>query len=121
MTIQLKRIYDEASSDDGYRVLVDKLWPRGISKDAAKLDEWIKDIAPSDELRQWFHSNRSEWGEFRNRYLHELKEHKEGLRDLVSRASSEKVTLLYSSKDTEHNNAVVLKEYLNKLHSEQCN
>ncbi|MDA6065853.1 DUF488 domain-containing protein [Idiomarina abyssalis] len=118
MTIQLKRIYDDASSDDGYRVLVDKLWPRGISKDAANLDEWIKDIAPSNELRKWFHSNRSEWGEFRNRYLSELKKHKEALRDLASKASSEKVTLLYSSKDTEHNNAVVLKEYLNKLHSE---
>lgn len=116
MTFELKRIYSEVSADDGYRVLVDKLWPRGISKDAAKLDDWIKDIAPSDKLRKWFHSNRSEWSEFRKCYLAELKAHKDNLRDLAKKASDGKVTLLYSSKDTEHNNAVVLREYLNKLH-----
>ncbi len=79
------------------------------------LDEWIKLAAPSDELRKWFHSDRSQWAEFRGRYLEELKEHRDELRDLANRARKERVTLLFSSKDVERNNAVVLKEYLGRL------
>lgn len=115
MGIELKRVYESPSSDDGYRVLVDKLWPRGVSKEDAKLDEWIKFAAPSDDLRNWFHSNEAEWGEFRKRYLAELKEHREELRPFANRAKQQRVTLLYASKDTEQNNAVVLREYLSRL------
>ncbi|MEA3586907.1 DUF488 family protein [Pseudidiomarina sp. 1APP75-27a] len=117
MSIELKRIYASASSADGYRVLVDRLWPRGISKDEAQLDDWIKDVAPSDELRQWFHDNSSEWAEFRKRYLVELKTHREQLRSLAEKAEQKRVTLLYAATDNEHNNAVVLKEYLGRLGS----
>ncbi|MDV6315325.1 DUF488 domain-containing protein [Idiomarina sp. HP20-50] len=118
MTIELKRIYDEPPTDDGYRILVDKMWPRGVSKEDAKLDEWLKSVAPSDELRKWFHNNRSKWDEFRKRYLSELKEHKENLRPYADMGKQQRVVLLYSSKDTEHNNAVVLKEYLGRLGGE---
>jgi uncharacterized protein YeaO (DUF488 family) len=115
MAIELKRIYDTASDDDGYRVLVDRLWPRGVSKQQARLDEWIDDIAPSDELRKGFHDEEIDWDEFRRRYLSELTEHREALRELASRAKKERVTLLFASKDEEHNNAVVLKQYLGML------
>lgn len=112
MSILTKRAYEKPDSNDGYRVLVDRLWPRGISKEEADLDDWLKTIAPSDELRKWFHSNRSEWEEFRKRYLAELKEHREEIRSLAEKAKSETVTLVYSSKETERNNAEVLKQYL---------
>lgn len=115
MAISLKRTYDTASDGDGYRVLVDKLWPRGVSKQQARVDEWIKDIAPSDELRKTFHDEEIDWDEFRRRYLSELKEHREALRELAGRARKEHVTLLFASKDEEHNNAVVLKQYLGML------
>mgnify|MGYP001136446334 CR=1 FL=1 len=115
MPVRMKRAYDSPSSDDGYRVLVDRLWPRGISKADAKLDNWLKSIAPSDELRKWFHRDPSRWGEFRRRYLSELKEHREILRPLAQRANKERVTLVYSSNDSERNNAVVLKQYLKML------
>jgi uncharacterized protein YeaO (DUF488 family) len=95
--------------------LVDRLWPRGLSKSDARLDDWLKSIAPSDELRKWFHRDRSQWGEFRRRYLSELKEHREELRSLAQLAKNRRVTLLFSSKDEERNNAVVLKEYLSRL------
>lgn len=115
MAIELKRIYDDVSSDDGCRILVDRIWPRGLSKEDAKLDEWLKSVAPSDDLREWFHSEHSEWDEFRKRYLAELKEHREDLRPFADKAKQQRVTLLYSSKDKEQNNAVVLKEYLGRL------
>ncbi len=115
MPFKLKRIYQKPSSDDGRRVLVDRLWPRGISKADAKLDEWLKSIAPSDDLRQWFHRHSSAWGEFRKRYLSELKDHREELRSLAEKGRKEPVTLLYSSHDEDHNNAVVLKQYLKML------
>jgi len=118
MPIALKRAYEKAGPEDGYRVLVDRMWPRGVSKVEAELDEWIKSIAPSDQLRKWFHSDRSQWGEFRRRYLSELKEHREDLRKLAQRARSEQVTLVYSSRDREHNNAVVVKQYLNMLRAD---
>ena len=115
MAIRLKRSYDAAADDDGYRVLVDRLWPRGISKQQAQVDKWIKDIAPSDELRKAFHGGEMGWGEFRRRYLSELTEHREALRELARRADGERVTLLFSAKDEDHNNAVVLKQYLGML------
>lgn len=115
MAMAIKRIYEDVDPDDGYRVLVDRLWPRGVSKQDAKLDEWFKEAAPSDELRQWFHSEEGEWAEFRQRYLSELSHHRDNLRTLADRAKQQQVTLLYSAKNTQHNNAVVLKEYINKL------
>jgi uncharacterized protein YeaO (DUF488 family) len=115
MPIALKRVYDKPASKDGYRVLVDRLWPRGISKDEARLDEWMKEVAPSDQLRKWFHSDRSCWNEFRRRYLSELKSHREKLRRLARRADSQRVTLLFSATDEKHNNAVVLSQYLKML------
>ena len=94
---------------------MDRLWPRGISKEDAKLDDWLKPVAPSDELRKWIHQDRSRWGEFRRKYLSELKEHREILRPLAEKSRDEQITLVYSSNDEEHNNAVVLKQYLEML------
>ncbi|MCO6411484.1 MAG: DUF488 family protein [Thiogranum sp.] len=115
MPIKLKRAYDKASSGDGYRVLVDRLWPRGVSKSDARLDDWLKTIAPSDELRKWYHDDRSRWAEFRRRYLAELKAHREQLRPLAERAGKQRVTLVYALNDAERNNAAVLKQYLKML------
>lgn len=117
MTVSIKRVYDTANAQDGYRVLVDRLWPRGVSKEEAKLDDWLKDVAPSDELRREFHQGNMEWGTFRRRYLTELTEHREALRDLAKRGANHKVTLIYSAKDKAHNNAVVLQQYLAMLSS----
>lgn len=111
MPVQIKRIYDPPHPGDGCRVLVDRLWPRGIAKANARIDEWLKDIAPSDELRKWFAHDPLRWPEFRKRYRAELKKkHEAALRSLAERARSDTVTLLYGAKDTAHNNAVVLKE-----------
>jgi uncharacterized protein YeaO (DUF488 family) len=115
MPISLKRAYEAPSPEDGYRVLVDRIWPRGVSKEDAKLDEWKKDIAPSDELREQFHDGTLSWGDFRNHYLSELKKYREELRELAERAAEEQVTLVFGSKDLEHNNAVVVKQYLEML------
>lgn len=115
MSITLKRAYDPPSSRDGYRVLVDRLWPRGVSKDDAKVDAWPKEVAPSDELRKAFHDGRLGWGEFRRRYLAELKAQRDVLRELAERAQKGSVTLIFSSKDEQRNNAVVLKQYLEML------
>jgi len=115
VSIRLKRIYEEPDSRDGYRVLVDRLWPRGVSKEEANIDEWLKEIAPSDELRQWFDHDAQRWAEFRRRYLTELTHHRELLRPLTRRATKAPVTLLFGAKDTEHNNAVVIKQYLKML------
>ncbi len=110
--IRIKRIYDPPAPDDGRRVLVDRLWPRGIAKDEARLDEWLKELAPSDELRKWFGHDPAKWDEFRARYRTELKSRPELLVQLRAAANKGTVTLLYAAKDTEHNNAVVLKELL---------
>jgi uncharacterized protein YeaO (DUF488 family) len=112
MPIELKRAYDQAEDRDGYRVLVDRLWPRGVSKEKAALDEWLKEVAPSDALRKAYHNDELDWAEFRNRYLSELADHRETLRPLAERAKTERVTLVFGSRDREHNNAVVLKQYL---------
>lgn len=115
MSISLKRAYDAPSPRDGYRVLVDRLWPRGVSKDDAKVDAWPKEVAPSDELRKAFHDGKLRWGEFRRRYLAELKCQRDVLRELAQRAQKGSVTLLFSAKDEQRNNAVVLKQYLEML------
>ena len=115
MAIALKRVYDPASPKDGVRVLVDRLWPRGLRKEEAKVDFWLRDIAPSNELRQWYHANPEEWTTFRNHYLKELSGKKQtaALEKLQSLpATNRKVTLLYASRNEDRNNATVLKELL---------
>lgn len=112
--IKVKRIYDPVSPDDGKRILVDRLWPRGIKKNEAEINEWLKDIAPSDGLRKWFSHDPNKWQEFKNRYIKELKNNSELIERLKAVAKKEKVTLLFSAKDVEHNNAVVLKEVIEK-------
>ena len=111
-TINLKRVYDEKSDDDGYRVFVDRLWPRGVSKEDAHFDEWMKELAPSTELRKWFDHKPERFEEFSKLYKKELQEHKEELDKLRELAKSKKITLLFGAKDTEINNAVVIKEVL---------
>lgn len=111
---QIKRIYDAPSEEDGYRVLVDRLWPRGVSKKTANLDEWNKEIAPSPKLRQWFGHKADRFKEFELKYREELKEKKEELKSLRQTAKNEPVSLLYAAKNPEINHAVVLKDILQK-------
>jgi uncharacterized protein YeaO (DUF488 family) len=110
--IRTKRIYAAPEDDDGRRILVDRIWPRGMSKARARLDGWEKEIAPSDGLRKWFHKNAGHWEEFRERYKAELKERDAELVSLAAAAHSGTVTLVFASADEEHNNAVVLREVL---------
>ncbi len=117
MKIATKRVYEPASSKDGLRVLVDRVWPRGLSKDKAKIDLWLKEAAPSTSLRKWFGHDPEKWSEFKERYLAEIKKNKESLAPLKELLKSErpkKLTLIYGARDTEHNNAVVLQKYLEK-------
>jgi uncharacterized protein YeaO (DUF488 family) len=107
-----KRIYDAAEPDDGYRILIDHVWPRGVSRERAHLDEWARELAPSDELRKWFDHVPERFGEFRARYRGELAAHGERLEELRSRASRGRLTVLYAARDQTHNNAVVLVELL---------
>jgi uncharacterized protein YeaO (DUF488 family) len=118
MPVAVKRIYEKPARVDGTRVLVDRLWPRGVSKGAAALDAWLRDLAPSDELRQWFHARPEGWANFRKRYLKELarpeaNSHLQQLYDFANRRK--RLTLLFSSKNEEHNNAVVLKDLLDGM------
>ena len=110
--IRIKRVYEPVDPDDGTRVLVDRLWPRGISKEQVRLDIWQKDIAPSSELRKWFNHDPARWDEFRRRYFAELDKNSDAWKPLFKLAHSGNVTLLYSARDSEHNNAAVLKAYL---------
>ena len=111
--MRLKRVYEDASPEDGTRVLVDRLWPRGLTREAAKVDLWLKDLAPSDKLRHWFNHDPLRWPEFRKRYRAELAENSEDLETLRRLAAGNKpVTLLFAAKDSERNNAVVLREWL---------
>jgi len=112
--IRLKRAYEPAVPSDGYRVLIDRLWPRGLSRERAKLDEWNRDLAPSAQLRQWFGHEPSRFEEFRRRYVEELREHRSVLAVLRRRAREGPLTLVYAAKDTEHNDAVVLAEVLRR-------
>lgn len=112
MSIQIKRIYDEPEASDGYRVLVDRLWPRGVSKERAQLDEWAKDVAPSPELRNWFGHKPERFSEFKTRYLSELKTNP-AVKELRKAIKSHKTTtLLYGAHDEENNQAQVLLSYL---------
>jgi len=108
--VQIKRIYDEPLTSDGYRVLVDRIWPRGLRKRDAAIDQWLRDLAPSTELRKWFGHDPDRWGEFRQRYRTELDQHGSLLRELRRRAAHQRVTLLYSAKNRQLNQAVVLRE-----------
>ena len=110
--IRLKRVYEPASADDGARILVDRLWPRGLTKDRAAVDRWLRDIAPSTELRRWFGHDVSLWPEFERRYKAELKHHTEQLDELLRLAQQGTVSLLFGARDEEHNDAVVLKKVL---------
>jgi uncharacterized protein YeaO (DUF488 family) len=112
MDVRLKRAYEPAAASDGYRVLVDRLWPRGISRAAARLDEWARELAPSGELRRWFGHDPSRFAEFRRRYTAELGGQEEKLRELRRRARGGPLTLVYGAHDEEHNDAVVLAQIL---------
>ena len=114
MPIELKRVYDPPAASDGRRVLVDRIWPRGISKDDLRIDAWLKDLAPSDGLRKWFGHDPSKWDEFKKRYRTELKQHPEALAELLESARAGQLTLVFGARDTEHNNAVALKEELER-------
>jgi len=110
--VRIKRIYDSASRGDGKRILIDRLWPRGMKKEEAKIDEWVKDIAPSDQLRKWFSHDPSKYPEFKKRYIKELEKKSDLVQRIKNEAKRDTVTLLFSAKDVEHNNATVLKELL---------
>ncbi|MGC2323361.1 MAG: DUF488 family protein [Terriglobales bacterium] len=115
MPVNLKRAYEKPSLSDGTRVLVERLWPRGLTKDAAALDAWLKDVAPSDELRRWFHARQALWSAFRKKYLTELAnpEASRALEELYSLAGKKRqLTLVFAARDQEHNNAVILKQLL---------
>ena len=114
MDVRLKRAYKPASDEDGYRVLVDRLWPRGVSKEQAKLDEWDQELAPSRQLREWFGHEPDRFPEFRRRYIDELRANRARLRELRRRARTGTLTLVYSAHDSEHNDAVVLAEVLRR-------
>jgi uncharacterized protein YeaO (DUF488 family) len=115
--IKLSRIYDSPKGE-GFRVLVDRLWPRGINKENAGVDLWLKEIAPSNELRKWFGHDPQRWTEFKMKYFHELEEKKELVDQIIEKAKAGDVVLLYGSKDIKYNNAVVLKEYLKLMKAE---
>ncbi|RJP59930.1 MAG: DUF488 family protein [Ignavibacteriales bacterium] len=111
--IKVKRVYEEPSKEDGFRILVDRLWPRGLTKEKAKVDLWLKEISPSNELRKWYHDNFDEWNEFKKKYKNELKDKTETVAELKQLIKKNKiVTFVYSSKEEEKNNAVALKEFV---------
>jgi len=112
MDIRLKRAYEPSKKDDGFRVLVDRLWPRGVSKSSARIDLWLKEIAPSAALRKWFGHDTLKWDTFRARYFRELQKNPKAVAQLNEIIRNGPVTLLFAAKDQEHNNAVALKEYL---------
>lgn len=110
--IQTKRVYDPADKADGTRLLIERLWPRGIKKTALEIESWIKDVAPSTELRKWFSHDPAKWDEFRRRYFAELEAHPEAWQPILKAMRGGTVTLIYSSHDAEHNNAIALAEFL---------
>jgi uncharacterized protein YeaO (DUF488 family) len=112
MDVRIRRAYDPPARGDGYRVLVDRVWPRGVRKEELALDEWQRELAPSTGLRQWFGHDPARWERFRERYFAELEGEQEGVRALRARARKGRVTLVYGAKDREHNQAVALRAYL---------
>lgn len=115
LKIKIKRVYDDVANNDGYRLLVDKIWPRGVSKEDAQLDEWNKELAPSSELRKWFDHDPEKFDEFTERYKKELKDKQDDLARIKEMSQDKRVCLLYGAKDEKHNQAVVLKEVLESL------
>ena len=114
VTVKLKRAYEAPTRSDGRRVLVDRLWPRGVSKDRLRLDDWLKDVAPSAALRDWFGHEPSKWDEFKDRYFRELDQRPATVERLLGEHRAETVTLVFGARDTVHNNAVALKDYLER-------
>ena len=112
--IRLKRVYEEAARNDGFRILVERLWPRGVSKEKANIRLWAKEIAPSPELRKWYGHDVARWQEFKKRYWRELKGKEESLEEIRSRARERTVTFVYAARDEVHNSAMALKDYLEK-------
>jgi len=110
--IDVKRIYEKPDTSDGYRVLVDRIWPRGIRKQDAEIDNWERDLAPSNELRKWFSHDPARWESFKKRYFEELRPKEQQLRNMVQRSGHNFLILVYGAKNTEHNNAVALAEYI---------
>ncbi len=115
--LRWKRVYEEPSPEDGFRVLIDRLWPRGVKKENLKMDAWMKEIAPSADLRRWFGHRPERWAEFRRRYQAELRDHGDALRPLLEQAAKTPVTLLTGTKDPTHNHAIVLIAFLRKASS----
>lgn len=114
MKIKIKRVYEKSGKEDGVRILVDRLWPRGLTKEKAGIDVWLKEIAPSTELRKWFGHDPDKWKEFQKRYRQELRNNKGQVAVLKEHVKKRVVTLVYGAKDEEHNEALVLKELLSK-------
>lgn len=114
MKVKIKRVYEKPSKEDGMRILVDRLWARGLTKEKAAIDLWLKDIAPSTELRKWFAHDPKKWTEFKKKYLQELKKNKEQVSIIKEHLKIGTVTLVYGAKDEEHNEAHVLEELLNR-------
>ncbi len=115
LSINVKRAYEKSSRDDGFRVLIDRLWPRGISKKDAKIDYWAKEVAPSTELRKWFSHDPEKWSEFKKRYFKELGKHQQEISFIIKKAAENKVTLVFGSKEEKFNNAAALSEYLQNI------
>lgn len=118
LPILLKRVYEEPSRSDGDRILVERLWPRGISKEAARIDLWAKDVAPSTELRRWFGHDPDKWDEFKLRYFDELHVRRDSLERILERVRAGKVTFVFASRELKYNNAVALKEFLERVEAE---
>jgi uncharacterized protein YeaO (DUF488 family) len=112
--VRIKRVYDPVSPSDGKRILVDRVWPRGVKKEEARAEEWLKEIAPSTELRKWFGHDPEKWPEFRKKYKQELKSHADLIKRIKSEARGKTVTLLFAAKNEDQNQAVVLREVLGK-------
>jgi uncharacterized protein YeaO (DUF488 family) len=112
LDVRAKRAYDPAEDGDGYRVLIDHVWPRGVSREGARLDDWARELAPSDELRKWFDHDPGRFAEFRARYRDELADQSQRLEELRRRARTGTLTIVYAARDRQHNNAVVLSELL---------
>ncbi|MBO1025897.1 DUF488 domain-containing protein [Ochrobactrum sp. SD129] len=110
--IKIKRIYDEPQPNDGFRILVDRVWPRGMTKEEAAIDLWAKDLAPSTGLRKWFDHDSAKWPEFQEKYRDELKANQAAIQEALTKASGARLTLLFGAKDVEHNQAVVLRDFL---------
>lgn len=114
MPIDVKRAYDPPAKSDGSRILVDRIWPRGITRGELQVEAWLKDLAPSTGLRKWFGHDPKKWDEFRQRYAKELVSHSDAIEELIARAEASHVTLVFAAKDSEHNNAVALKQELER-------